>query len=140
VSDPRPPVQIDLLPDLDGDVCEELAVLAQRCLSGYSDDRPVSASLVRSRLTNALTGVPPVLAVARNGQGLAGWCAVRRPEPGEARARLWGPVVEPRAERISVGGYCRRWWTRCSGRWQPRTCPWTGTALACSSLSPGGRY
>ncbi|CAM5606573.1 hypothetical protein Sdia_36200 [Streptomyces diastaticus subsp. diastaticus] len=54
MSDP-PPVQIDLLSNLDGDVCEELAVLAQRCISGYSDDRPVSASLVRSRLTNALT-------------------------------------------------------------------------------------
>ncbi|MFC7983352.1 hypothetical protein [Streptomyces sp. NPDC057336] len=102
MSDPRP-VQIDLLPNLDGDVCEELAVLAQRCISGYSDDRPVSASLVRSRLTNALTGVPPVLAVARNGQGLAGWCAVRHPEPGEARARLWGPVVEPSARRANLG-------------------------------------
>lgn len=102
MSDPRP-VQIDLLPDLDGDVCEELAILAQRCISGYSDDRPVSASLVRSRLTNALNRVPPVLAVARNGQGLAGWCAVRRPEPGEARARLWGPVVEPSERRANLG-------------------------------------
>ncbi len=102
MSDP-PPVQIDLLSSLDGDVCEELAVLAQRCISGYSDDRPVSASLVRSRLTNALTGVPPVLAVARNGQDLVGWCAVRRPEPGEARARLWGPVVKPSARRAGLG-------------------------------------
>ncbi|MEU3046797.1 hypothetical protein ABZ705_09725 [Streptomyces sp. NPDC006984] len=59
-------LQIDLIPGLDADVCEELAVLAQRCISGYSDNRPVSASLVRSRLTNALTGAPPV---ARRGPG-----------------------------------------------------------------------
>ncbi|MGW4103160.1 GNAT family N-acetyltransferase [Streptomyces sp. NPDC004976] len=102
MSDPQPP-QIDLLPGLDGDMCEELAVLAQRCIRGYSDDRPVSASLVRSRLTNALTGAPPMLAVARNGQDLTGWCAVRRPEPGEARARLWGPIVEPSARRAGLG-------------------------------------
>ncbi|MFK0119306.1 hypothetical protein [Streptomyces sp. NPDC090994] len=102
MSDPRS-VQIDLLSNLNGDVCEELAVLAQRCISGYSDDRPVSASLVHSRLTNALTGAGPVLAVARDGQEVTGWCAVRRPEPGEARARLWGPVVEPSARRASLG-------------------------------------
>lgn len=99
----RPPLQIDLLAGLDGEVCEELAVVAQRCINGYSDDRPVSACLVRSRLTNALTGVPPVLAVARDAKGVAGWCAVRRPEPGEARARLWGPVVEPSARRAGLG-------------------------------------
>jgi GNAT superfamily N-acetyltransferase len=96
-------VQIDLLPNLDDVVCEELAALAQRCISGYSDDRPVSASLVRSRLTNALTGAPPVLAVARDGQDLTGWCAVRRPEPSETRARLWGPVVEPSSRRAGLG-------------------------------------
>ncbi|WP_431984135.1 GNAT family N-acetyltransferase [Streptomyces qinglanensis] len=94
---------IDRPNTLPGSLCEELAALSQRCISGYSDDRPVSASLVRSRLTNSLTGVPPVLAVARIGQGLAGWCAVRRPEPGEARARLWGPVVEPSARREGLG-------------------------------------
>ncbi|WP_329453441.1 GNAT family N-acetyltransferase (plasmid) [Streptomyces sp. NBC_01724] len=102
MSDPQP-LQIDLLPGLDGDVCEELAVLAQRCIKGYSDDRPVSASLVRSRLANALTCAPPVLAVARDGRQVAGWCAVRRPEPGEVRARLWGPVVEPAARRAGLG-------------------------------------
>ncbi|MFE9974021.1 GNAT family N-acetyltransferase [Streptomyces hirsutus] len=99
----RRPLQIDLLTGLDGELCEELAVLAQRCISGYSDDRPVSASLVRSRLTNALTGAPPVFAVARDGRELTGWCAVRRPEPGEVMARLWGPVVEPSARRAGLG-------------------------------------
>ncbi|MFJ4151940.1 GNAT family N-acetyltransferase [Streptomyces galbus] len=102
MSDPRP-LQIDLLASLDDDVCEELASLAQRCITGYSDDRPVSVLLVRSRLTNALTGAPPVLAVARDGQDLTGWCAVRRPEPGEMRARLWGPVVEPSSQRAGLG-------------------------------------
>ncbi|MFD7323951.1 GNAT family N-acetyltransferase [Streptomyces sp. NPDC059875] len=96
-------IQIDLLTGLHAGVCDELAALAQRCIAGYSDDRPVSASLVRSRLTNALTGEPPVLAVARDGREVTGWCAVRRPERGEARARLWGPVVDPSARRAGLG-------------------------------------
>ncbi|WP_228473813.1 GNAT family N-acetyltransferase [Streptomyces calidiresistens] len=100
---------IDLVGDLEVDLCEELAGIAQRCVAGYSDDRPVSASLVRSRLTNALTGAPPVLAVARDGREVTGWCAVRRPEPGEARARLWGPVVAPSARGVGLGrGLLRR--------------------------------
>ncbi|MFD3959164.1 MULTISPECIES: GNAT family N-acetyltransferase [Streptomyces] len=77
--------------------------MAQQCIAGYSDDRPVSASLVRSRLTNALTGAPPVLTVARDGRKVVGWCAVRRPEPGEQRARLWGPVVDLAARRAGLG-------------------------------------
>ncbi|MFD7341089.1 GNAT family N-acetyltransferase [Streptomyces violascens] len=98
-----PGTGIDFVAGLHADVCEELASLAQRCIAGYSDDRPVSASLVRSRLTNALTGAPPVLAVARDGREVVGWCAVRRPEPGEQRARLWGPVVDPAAHRAGLG-------------------------------------
>ncbi|WP_250305290.1 GNAT family N-acetyltransferase [Streptomyces sp. A 4/2] len=94
---------IDFIAGLHASVCEELAGVAQRCIAGYSDDRPVSASLVRSRLTNALTGAPPVLAVARDGREVLGWCAVRRPEPGEQRARLWGPVVDPSARRAGLG-------------------------------------
>ncbi|MFD4210548.1 GNAT family N-acetyltransferase, partial [Micromonospora tulbaghiae] len=97
------PLQIDLPPGLDAGACEELAVVAQQCIAGYSDDRPVSASLVRSRLTNALTGAPPVLTVARDGRKVVGWCAVRRPEPGEQRARLWGPVVDLAARRAGLG-------------------------------------
>ncbi|MFD6334848.1 GNAT family N-acetyltransferase [Streptomyces niveus] len=88
---------------LDDGVYNELAALAQRCVTGFSDDRPVSASLVRSRLTNALTGAAPVLAVAGNGQEMTGWCAVRRPESGERRARLWGPVVAPAFRRNGLG-------------------------------------
>ncbi|MFI6112825.1 GNAT family N-acetyltransferase [Kitasatospora sp. NPDC051164] len=94
---------IDFIASLHADVCEELADLAQRCITGYSDDRPVSASLVRSRLTNALTGAPPVLAVARDGRKVTGWCAVRLPEPGEQKARLWGPVVDPAVRRAGLG-------------------------------------
>ncbi|GHE71163.1 hypothetical protein GCM10018771_61460 [Streptomyces cellulosae] len=98
-----PDSRIGLVGSLEPGLCEELADLAQRCIAGYSDDRPVSASLVRSRLANALTGAPPVLAVARHGREVTGWCAVRRPEPGEARARLWGPVVAPSARRVGLG-------------------------------------
>ncbi|CAL9587664.1 hypothetical protein SUDANB106_05175 [Streptomyces sp. enrichment culture] len=96
-------LRIGLVTGLDAGVCGELADLAQRCIAGYSDDRPGSASLVRSRLTNALTGTPPVLMVARDGRKATGWCAVRRPEPGEARARLWGPVVDPSARHAGLG-------------------------------------
>lgn len=88
---------------LDDALCHELAVVAQRSISGYSDDRPVSASLVRSRLTNPLTGAPPVLVLSRFGEELTGWCAVRRPEPGESRARLWGPVVSSAVRRSGLG-------------------------------------
>ncbi|MEU8543128.1 GNAT family N-acetyltransferase [Streptomyces sp. NPDC048717] len=96
--------RIGFVDGLSASLCEEVADLAQRGIAGYCDDRPVSASLVRSRLTNALTGAPPVLVVARDGSGaLAGWCAVRRPEPGEPRARLWGPVVAPPARRTGLG-------------------------------------
>jgi GNAT superfamily N-acetyltransferase len=96
--------RITVLGSLHESLCGEIARLSQKCIAGYSDDRPVSASLVRSRLTDALTGAPPVLAVARNGRVLLGWCAVRRPEPGEARARLWGPVVAPSARGAGLGG------------------------------------
>ncbi|MDN3260822.1 GNAT family N-acetyltransferase [Streptomyces sp. CSDS2] len=95
--------RITVLDSLHESLCGELAALSQECIVGYSDDRPVSAALVRSRLTNALTGAPPVLAVTRDERGLLGWCAVRRPEPGEARARLWGPVVAPSARRGGLG-------------------------------------
>lgn len=89
-------------------LCQELAALAQRCITGFSDDRPVSASLVRSRLANALTGEPPVLVLARASDELLGWCAVRRPEPSERRARLWGPVVDPRTRRTGLGSQLLR--------------------------------
>ncbi|MFD6343928.1 hypothetical protein ACFWF9_04285 [Streptomyces roseolus] len=62
-------------------LCEQLAVVGQRGIAGFSDDRPVSASLVRSRLANALAGAPPALVLARAGEELVGWCAVRHPEP-----------------------------------------------------------
>lgn len=84
-------------------LCEEIAAVAQQSIAGFSDDRPVSASLVRSRLTNALTGAPPVLVLARAGGELVGWCAVRRPEPDEARARVWGPVVAPFTRGAGLG-------------------------------------
>ncbi|MGW4548533.1 GNAT family N-acetyltransferase [Streptomyces violaceorubidus] len=79
--------------------------------SGASPGTATTArSVPRSRLTNALTGAPPVLTVARDGQGVVGWCAVRRPpsavrrpEPGERRARMWGPVVDPAARRTGLG-------------------------------------
>ncbi|MFF2777111.1 GNAT family N-acetyltransferase [Streptomyces sp. NPDC058052] len=93
-------VHAGALPDV---LCEQLAVVGQQGIAGFSDDRPVSASLVRSRLTNALTGAPPVLVLARAGEELVGWCAVRHPEPHEARARLWGPVVDPRVRRSGLG-------------------------------------
>ncbi|MGW6605320.1 GNAT family N-acetyltransferase [Streptomyces sp. NPDC055036] len=99
----EPGTRICFTAGLSGDVCAELADLAQQGIAGYSDDRPVSTALVHSRLTNALTGEPPVLAVARDWQEMTGWCAVRRPEPGEARARLWGPVVAPAARRAGLG-------------------------------------
>ncbi|MEV7277741.1 GNAT family N-acetyltransferase [Streptomyces sp. NPDC093111] len=89
-------------------LCEQLAVVGQRGIAGFSDDRPVSASLVRSRLTNALTGAPPVLVLARADEELVGWCAVRHPEPHEARARLWGPVVDPRVRRSGLGSQLLR--------------------------------
>ncbi|MFF8786799.1 GNAT family N-acetyltransferase [Streptomyces sp. NPDC015125] len=102
------PGRIDLLDVLEDGLCEEIAGLAQRCIAGFSDDRPVSVPLVRSRLTNALTSAPPMLAVARDGQKVTGWCAVRRPEPGEAKARLWGPVVAPAARRSRLGSLLLR--------------------------------
>ncbi|MCL3998886.1 GNAT family N-acetyltransferase [Streptomyces lavenduligriseus] len=100
--------RITVLDSLPESLCGELAALSQECIVGYSDDRPVSAALVRSRLTNALTAAPPVLAIARTGRELLGWCAVRRPEPGEARARLWGPVVAPSARGAGLGGQLLR--------------------------------
>ncbi|MFI5986967.1 GNAT family N-acetyltransferase [Streptomyces sp. NPDC051555] len=99
----RTPSRITFAGELQEELCEELAALAQRRIAGFSDDRPVNVALVRSRLTNALTGTPPVLAVARKEGRLIGWCGVRRPEPGEARARLWGPVVDPAAGGRGLG-------------------------------------
>ncbi|MDH6145854.1 MULTISPECIES: GNAT family N-acetyltransferase [Kitasatospora] len=89
--------------ELDDVLAAELAELAQRCIHGFSDNRPVSVTLVRSRLTNALTGEPPLLVTARRHGMLVGWCAVRSPEPGEVRARLWGPVVDPSMRRTGLG-------------------------------------
>jgi GNAT superfamily N-acetyltransferase len=98
------PVLVERVSGLTPALCEELAELGQRCIRGYCDDRPVDAALVWSRLVNALTGEPPVLVLAHaQGGGLIGWCAVRRPEPGESRARLWGPVVCPSVRRSGLG-------------------------------------
>ncbi|MFF7705424.1 GNAT family N-acetyltransferase [Streptomyces lydicus] len=103
MTPPTPLTRLETAEALDGPLCEELATLAQRCIVGHSDNRPVNAELVRSRLTNALTQAPPILVLARSGDKLVGSCAIRTPEPSEPQARQWGPIIHPNVRRFGLG-------------------------------------
>lgn len=87
-------------PDLD----DALARLGYAVIRGWPDQRPVSPSLVRSRLRPPGAARPTVLAVARSPAGtVIGAAALRCPAERRGLARLWGPVVHPDHRRRGVG-------------------------------------
>jgi GNAT superfamily N-acetyltransferase len=92
---------VDYVPDSDLDA--ELADLSYAAVHGWSDQRPITASLVRSRLRR--TGMTATtLALHRDAEGkLVGAAALRWPAILEANARLWGPVVHPTARGRGIG-------------------------------------
>lgn len=85
-------------------VLEEMADIAASSIHGYSDDRPVDARLVRSRLYRPSDDADPVACLAHDQSGrLVGWVALRRRDRYESHARLWGPVVAASHRRQGIG-------------------------------------
>lgn len=83
---------------------QELAVLGYDGMLGWPDQRPVTTSLVRSRLRPAVGAPSSALVLARTGRGtLAGAAALRYPAAAGGPARLWGPVVAPAERRHGLG-------------------------------------
>lgn len=98
-----PPAVTTFVPDPELDA--EIAALCYGAVAGWPDQRPITASLVRSRLRP--TGqTPTLLATQRTSQGqLVGAAALRWPTPptDSAPGRLWGPVVDPDHRRARIG-------------------------------------
>lgn len=83
---------------------DEFAQLGYDGMSGWPDQRPVTAALVRSRLRPAGSAPPTRLVQARTSSGvLAGATALRYPPAPGAAARLWGPVVAFDWQRHGLG-------------------------------------
>lgn len=82
----------------------QLVALGRKVLAGWPDTRPVTTSLVRSRLRPTGTAPATLLAVCRDEQTtLLGAAALRYPGHPGAPGRLWGPVVDPNLERAGIG-------------------------------------
>ncbi|MEU6718361.1 GNAT family N-acetyltransferase [Nonomuraea sp. NPDC046802] len=83
---------------------EELAGLGYSVMCGWPDQRPVTPSLVRSRLRPIGDGPPTRLVLARDQHDqLIGAAALRHPAARGAPARLWGPVVAQDQQRRGLG-------------------------------------
>jgi GNAT superfamily N-acetyltransferase len=81
----------------------ELADLCYAVVRGWPDQRPTTASLVRSWLRpKGLTAT--TLALHHDADGrLDGAAALRWPGTSEATAHLWGPIVHPSTRRVGLG-------------------------------------
>ncbi|MBB2749311.1 UNVERIFIED_ORG: GNAT superfamily N-acetyltransferase [Microbispora rosea subsp. rosea] len=84
---------------------DELADLGYQGMRGWADQRPVTATLVRSRLRPPSPTAPATsLVLARTPSGdLVGAAALRHPATPDATARLWGPVVAREWQQAGIG-------------------------------------
>jgi GNAT superfamily N-acetyltransferase len=92
---------VDYRPNLCVDA--DLADLCYEVVRGWPDQRPITASRVRSWLRpRGLTAT--TLALHRDREGrLDAAAALRWPGTSEATAHLWGPVVHPSVRRMGLG-------------------------------------
>jgi GNAT superfamily N-acetyltransferase len=81
----------------------ELADLCYAVVRGWPDQRPITASLVRSILRpRGLTAT--TLALHHDADGrLDAAAALRWPATSEMTAHLWGPIVHPSTRRLGLG-------------------------------------
>lgn len=94
VTDYRPDSELDA----------ELAELVYRATRGWSDQRPVTSSLVRSLLRPAgMTATTLVLHRSEDGR-LLGAGALRWPATLDTPGRTWGPMVLPEERGKGIGG------------------------------------
>jgi GNAT superfamily N-acetyltransferase len=96
---------------------EELAALGYACIHGWPDQRPITASLVRSRLAphpaTALSGhgatddvldvQSTVLITGRSAIGQLVAAVALRPHTSASPGRLWGPIVHPDHQSQGLG-------------------------------------
>lgn len=82
----------------------ELADLAYAATHSFSDQRPITPALVRSRLAAHGQAPPTNLASLRTGAGaLIAAAALRHPSSPGGTGRLWGPLVRPGHQRAGLG-------------------------------------
>jgi GNAT superfamily N-acetyltransferase len=82
----------------------ELAALGYAAISGWPDQRPITATLVRSRLRPSGHAAARVLATHRDPAGrIVGAAALRRPGYPGTPGRLWGPIVHPAHRNRGLG-------------------------------------
>ncbi|MFR9675821.1 GNAT family N-acetyltransferase [Streptomyces sp. TR02-1] len=83
----------------------ELADLGYDCVRGFADQRPITPSLVRSRLAEHRTATHTMLATYRSSgdRTLIGAAALRPPAAPGGTGRLWGPLVRPGHRRRGLG-------------------------------------
>jgi len=82
----------------------ELADLGYACIRGCADQRPITPSLVRSRLAAPGQAPPTLLATVRSLDGsLIAAAALRHPPVPGGTGRLWGPLVHPCHQRQGLG-------------------------------------
>ncbi|GAA4994395.1 hypothetical protein GCM10023205_78960 [Yinghuangia aomiensis] len=95
---------LDYRPGESPDLDDSLAHLAYEVVTGWPDQRPISAGLVRSRLQAPDSAPPTILALRRTHRGLlVGAAALRHPDGLGSRGRLWGPVVHPDHQYRGIG-------------------------------------
>lgn len=86
------------------DLDTELAVLGYASIAGWPDQRPITDSLLRSRLRPIGHARPTVLATHRDPAGrLTGAAALRWSGYPGTPGRLWGPLVPPVHHRRGLG-------------------------------------
>jgi len=92
---------VDYLPDPGVDA--ELADLGYTAVHGWPDQRPITASLVRSWLRPTGTTATTLVMHRRADGRLLAAAALRWPATLEATGRLWGPIVHPDARGNGLG-------------------------------------
>src|SRR5262245_5013851 len=80
----------------DSSLDDELASLCHQAIEGRTDQRPITADLVASRLAAGAGQPATLLTTVRDPGGrLIGAAALRWPYVAGGIGRLWGPVVHP---------------------------------------------
>jgi hypothetical protein len=88
---------------------DEIAALAYAAVSGWPDQRPVTAAIVRSHLLARSVPAPdpvPVsslLLTCRDSLGSLIGAAALRPSTPEGTSTLWGPLIRPTRQRRGLG-------------------------------------
>jgi GNAT superfamily N-acetyltransferase len=95
--------QIDLRPYRSEPALDAtLARIGYAAVTGWPDQRPITADLVASRLAPPTDTADTILATIADAGHVIAWVALR-PAPPTGTARLWGPVVQPGYQTLGLG-------------------------------------